>query len=278
MIALDGKFARDNLALVTSRMTKGEDFAHALLTDTPVEVICLSPKTSNNGFVFPLWVPDKDGITRLLNIAPTFSAALAQALGRTTVRPYDLPDKTLAADILAYVYAVLHAPSFRRCYSEFLKSDFPRIPISLHANATDDTTFADVWSKLVPVGHELIDLHLLRKVPSALLASFPVSGGLPVEKPRYEPPNSPMNSGSSGRVYINMTQYFDDVEPETWSFTVGGYQVCEKWLKDRKGRTLSYDDTAHYSKIVAALTRTRALMRAIDAVADGTLWASANCR
>jgi hypothetical protein len=87
-----------------------------------------------------------------------------------------------------------------------------------------------------------------------------------VEKPRYDE--------KTKRVYLNTTQYFDGVPPATWAFKVGGYQVCEKWLKDRKGRTLTLDDIEHYQKTVAALTRTQTLMQAVDAVVLGTLWPS----
>lgn len=118
----------------------------------------------------------------------------------------------------------------------------------------------------------MIDLHLLRKVPSGLRASFNVSGNSEVEKPRYEPPKTPMNHGKLGRVYINATQCFEGVTPETWAFKVGGYQVCEKWLKDRKGRSLTSDDVDHYRNVVAALTRTQTLMQEIDTVVNGVLW------
>lgn len=77
---------------------------------------------------------------------------------------------------------------------------------------------------------------------------------------------------ASGRVWINTTQYFDGVPLGTWGFKVGGYQVCEKWLKDRKGRQLDFADIQHYGAVVAALTRTRALMQEIDAIANGKLW------
>ena len=112
---------------------------------------------------------------------------------------------------------------------------------------------------------QLIDLHLLKNVPSALLVKFAMQGSNEVEKPRFE----------NGRVWINATQYFDGVPAETWSFKVGGYAVCEKWLKDRKGRQLDFADIQHYGAVVAALTRTRELMLAIDAVANGQLWPEA---
>ena len=75
----------------------------------------------------------------------------------------------------------------------------------------------------------------------------------------------------TGRVWINKTQYFEGVPKQVWEFHIGGYQVCEKWLKDRKnaGRKLSADDIEHYQKIVVALNETIRLMREIDDLIPG---------
>ena len=74
---------------------------------------------------------------------------------------------------------------------------------------------------------------------------------------------------ASERIYINKEQYFEGVPPEVWNFHIGGYQVCQKWIKDRKGRTLSYDDLAHYQKVIVALKETVRLMTEIDSVIPG---------
>lgn len=266
-----------NIGLITSRLTKGEPFAHAQITDKITEVICMSPQTSNNGFVFPLWLlpeqpqPDQPlSAQRYPNLSPAFLSALAQALGRPVSPLHGLPEGVTPEDVLAYVYAVLHAPSYRSRYAGFLKSDFPRIPLSNQALAPVDTAqaatdFVAIWNALLPLGMQLIDLHLLKNVPSALRVKFAMQGSNEVEKPRFE----------NDRVWINATQYFDGVPAETWSFKVGGYAVCEKWLKDRKGRQLDFADIQHYGAVVAALTRTRELMQKIDAVANGKLWPEA---
>ncbi|MDB5869647.1 MAG: methyltransferase/helicase, partial [Polaromonas sp.] len=270
-----------NLALVTSRLTKAEPFAHAQITDKITEVICMSPQTSNNGFVFPLWLlptQPKPGqplaAQRHPNLSPAFLAALAQALGRPATPPHGLPEGVTPEDVLAYVYAVLHAPSYRQRYAGFLKSDFPRIPLSNQAfahagSAQAAIEFVAIWNALLPLGKQLIDLHLLKTAPVALRVKFAVQGGNEVEKPRFEVCNG------RGRVWINASQYFDGVPLETWCFKVGGYQVCEKWLKDRKGRQLDFADIQHYGAVVAAITRTRALMQEIDAIASGALWPAA---
>lgn len=267
-----------NIGLITSRLTKGESFAHAQITDKITEVICMSPQTSNNGFVFPLWLlpvqvnPEQSLLNqRHPNLAPNFLVALAQALNRPLAPPHGLPEGVTPEDVLAYVYAVLHAPSYRSRYAGFLKSDFPRIPLLRHTETSsgvgfDATIFENTWSALLSLGHQLINLHLLKNVPSTLRVKFAVQGSNEVEKPRFEPVSG------GGRVWINASQYFDGVPAETWSVRVGGYQVCEKWLKDRKGRTLDFTDIQHYAKVVAALTRTRDLMFDIDKLANGQLW------
>ena len=103
-------------------------------------------------------------------------------------------------------------------------------------------------------------LVCVKRVP-APGATYPQAGDSVVDKPRYKPPTDE----AAGRVYVNKDQHFDNVPPEVWEFHVGGYQVCEKWLKDRKGRTLSFDDIQTYRKITEALRQTIRLMRAIDA-------------
>src|SRR6185437_6513808 len=98
------------------------------------------------------------------------------------------------------------------------------------------------------------------------LPRFPGKGNYMVEKVEYlEPRDAP----EQGRVYINKTQYFEGVPPDVWNFHVGGYQVCQKWLKDRKGRTLSFEDIQHYQRAVAALAETITLMEQVDEAIEG---------
>jgi hypothetical protein len=261
-----------NLGLVAIRQSVvDEDFSHTYVSDSLIDNRAFY---SNKGIpsLFPLWLHPKGKPTRP-NLAPTFIQSLASSLGQPTEpERHDLPEGVLPEDVLAYVYAVLHAPSYRSRYAEFLKSDFPRIPVAVDAGSAQ--TFAQVWRALLPLGHTLIDLHLLRKVPPGLQPRFPVAGDNGVEKPRFVAGPSGEN-GALGRVYINASQFFDGVPQATWEFKVGGYQVCEKWLKDRKGRTLTLDDIEHYQKTAAALTQTRALMAQIDTMTNGALWPSA---
>ncbi|MBE2217885.1 MAG: DNA methyltransferase [Ignavibacteria bacterium] len=159
-------------------------------------------------------------------------------------------------DILDYIYAVLHSPTYREKYKEFLKIDFPRVPYP-----KDKKTF---W-KLVKLGGELRQVHLLESpLVEKFKTKYPVSGDNIVEKPTYTP--SPSGRAGVGSVYINSSQYFDGVPESAWNFYIGGYQPAQKWLKDRKGRKLEFDDILHYQKIIVALTETGRLMSEIDKV------------
>jgi predicted helicase len=153
-------------------------------------------------------------------------------------------------DIFNYMYAVFHSPTYRSRYAEFLKMDFPRLPL---------TSNLELFRKLCALGDELVLLHLMEK-QGKKITSYPVAGDNAVENIRYTEPQG----DTKGRVWINATQYFEGVPKEVWEFHVGGYQVCAKWLKDRKGRKLTYDDLTHYQQIVSALAETIVLMESID--------------
>ena len=160
-------------------------------------------------------------------------------------------------DVFDYMYAIFHSPTYRSRYAEFLKIDFPRLPL---------TSNVELFRGLCRLGSLLVDLHLMERVVAPNMTTYPVAGGNEVEKVRYTEPGE---AGSDeGRVWINRAQYFEGVPPEVWNFHVGGYQVLEKWLKDRKGRQLTYDDLTHYHHIVSALSETIRLMLEIDAVIE----------
>jgi predicted helicase len=162
-------------------------------------------------------------------------------------------------DILDYIYAVLHSPTYREKYKEFLKIDFPKIPYP-----KDSKTF---W-ELVELGSQIREIHLLESpTVENYITEFNIDGDCVVTKPRYE--TSPPLEGcpQDGVVHINETQYFENVPEVAWNFYIGGYQPAQKWLKDRKDRKLEFDDIAHYQKIIVALTETDRLMKEIEAIA-----------
>ena len=158
-------------------------------------------------------------------------------------------------DIFHYIYAVLHSPEYRRRYADFLKMDFPRIPLT--GNRT-------LFATLVGLGQRLAVLHLM-EAQDVEQPTFKRTGSNQVDKVRYTPPSS---GAELGCVWINNDQYFEAVTPEIWEFTIGGYRPVEKWLKDRKNRILSFDDITHYRCICAALAETHQIMGCIDEIIE----------
>jgi predicted helicase len=185
---------------------------------------------------FMLFEPES-GYGRIPNLAPAILEMLAKRYG---VAPS--PE-----DIFHYIYAVLHAETYRSRYADFLRMDFPRIPFAENR---------DVFGKLGALGKELVDLHLLRSAElDTPAARFQGEAG-PVEKIRY--------IESENRIYLGKNQYVEGAPPEVWTYRIGGYQVCEKWLKDRKGRTLTPAEIKHYCRLVTALQKTIDVQRGID--------------
>ncbi len=216
-----------------------------------VDKTLLSPK--DNITVFPLYLYSQDSKKRTVNFDKDLYDKIAQGLNYLPC--YDdniLIDPTseyngvlYPQDLFDYIYAVLHSPSYRERYKEFLKIDFPRIPYP-----TDWEQFRDLAEK----GEELRQLHLMEDLPSQTGVKFPVAGTGQVDCLRWQ----------DGRVYINAEQYFEGVPESAWNFYIGGYQPAQKWLKDRKGRILSFEDVIHYGHIIYVLLQTERVMKEID--------------
>ncbi|MDD3773265.1 MAG: hypothetical protein PHC38_11505, partial [Weeksellaceae bacterium] len=166
-------------------------------------------------------------------------------------------------EIFYYIYAVLYSNTYRTKYAEFLKIDFPRVPF---------TKDYKLFIQLGKLGQQLSDLHLLKPAspvgrskdldnPAKGGTKFQGEGNNKVEKPRFD---GIATQHDNGKVWINKEQYFDGVKEEVWKYQIGGYQVCEKWLKDRKERTLTLDEIKTYCKIVTSLSKTIELQKEID--------------
>lgn len=249
-----------NLAVQISRQQKSPgEYTNFHAHDYISESSLVSNRTSEIGSSFPLYLyPDEQDLdqTIRLNFDPKLYAKIRAAAGLTG--PLTAPDGSDAfrkatgdarpdeVKVFDYIYGVLHSPTYRETYREFLKIDFPRVPFP-----ADPASFAHISAK----GEALRRLHLME--PAAIGdAHFPFEGDgdSVVEKPRLE----------GGKVWINATQGFAGVSDTAWTFQIGGYQPAQKWLKDRKGRTLSYDDIRHYQKIIKILGETDRIMREID--------------
>ena len=245
--------AGPNVGLITTRQCQ-RDWS-VLASDTIIGHKALA--TYDISSLFPLYSYPTQGQEHLgLAREPNLGKEIIEAVGASLRLDFtpdgsgNLQESFGPEDVFNYIYAVLHSPQYRHRYSDFLKSDFPRVPFS-----SDRPLFAT----LVALGKRLASLHVM-ELKGDEAPAFPKVGDNRVERVLYAPPSN----GVSGRVFINRDQYFEGVTPETWGFTIGGYRPAEKWLKDRKGRVLSDDDIDHYRQITAALVDTEHLMDEID--------------
>jgi len=298
---LNNVLHKDNFSLLVSRQQSVAGFRHCFITKLPAESCVLSTVSREGNQVFPLYLyaetkaqqtieqnsPPLEGCPQdgVVNRTPNLNAAIVKQIAEKLGLEF-VPEKTTPAfshpstggefapiDILDYIYAVLHSPTYREKYKEFLKIDFPRVPYP-----KDKDTF---W-QLVKLGGEIRQIHLLESpTVEKYITQYPIDGDNVVVKPRFVP--SPLSISPQGekvslleeglrevnvlgKVYINDTQYFDNVPEIAWNFYIGGYQPAQKWLKDRKERKLEFDDILHYQRIIVALSETDRLMKEIDKI------------
>ena len=253
---ITSQFDVENVALLSTRRVTRPPFNNVFVSDTYPEYKVASH--DRNTIVFPLWIRGEAealnlfGTRSRLNLNPSFVETLSTNAGYIWDAGAGLPHGVPAESVLGYVYAVLHSPAYRRRYEAFLCMDFPRVPA-----AVPHGLFVD----LSRLGSALIDLHLLRGSGVDLHAARYVGEDTPrVETVNYD----------SGVVSVtkDRSSSFVGVPPDVWGFHIGGYQVCEKWLKDRKGRRLTRADVAHYQQVVGAVSTTLRLMREIDDAID----------
>jgi predicted helicase len=275
----------ENLSIVTTRQITNLDFCHVLCSEFASEKkYCSHDRASH---VFPLYLyptktptlfetePTNAPNGRRPNLAPEFINELSQKLGlefcphppapspRTgegeqekeslspspslgegfRVRAYFTPE-----DIFYYIYATFHSPTYRQRYAEFLKIDFPRVPL---------TSNKQLFWELATKGDKLVKLHLMKET-GAEISNYPIDGTNLVEQVKY--------NETQQQIWINDQQYFANIPNHIWNFYIGGYQVCQKWLKDRKGRELSFDDLVHYQNIISILGETIEIMSDIDQI------------
>ena len=252
-----------NRGLLVSKVFDEHEFTSVLATKWSVEsktadrtrgshLFPLRLMRSGVGSQMLLETPSKTKWTT--NLSEEVRTSLKQLLG-ISVRlnepskgDKEVPD----TDVFDYVYGILHSPGYRNRYAEFLKDDFPHLPL---------TGNIELFRALVRLGGELTALHLLESPK----LDKPITEFIDGRNPEVE-----KVSWSKNTVWLDKAQTtgFKGVSEDVWNFHIGGYQVCEKWLKDRKGRTLSADDIAHYHKIVVALSETIRLMKEIDEVIE----------
>ncbi|WP_297702179.1 type ISP restriction/modification enzyme [uncultured Fibrobacter sp.] len=245
---------KGNLTLVTCRQLSTFDFQHIFVTTHISDLNSISLQSKEQSYVFPLYLyptenEEKIGETR----KPNLDEKIWRKIDKCTKL------KTTPEQVFDYIYGVLHTPSYREKYKEFLKIDFPRIPYPENK---------DEFERIVSIGNKLRKLHLMEEIPPQA-TSFDIEGDNAVSEIRFEReiPDQ-VGDDNYGKVFINKQQYFGNVPELAWNFYIGGYQPAQKWLKDRKNRTLTYDDISHYRKIIAILIETHKLMQDLDEIAE----------
>jgi type I restriction-modification system DNA methylase subunit len=261
---------RENLIISLTRRLRDPDWQHVYVSQYITDKTLLSSR--DNCYCFPLYLyrkaeqqkrerftfghamllfePGSDYFVKKPNLSPIFF----EQLSKTFKKPPS-PE-----EIFYYIYAVLYSGTYRTKYAEFLKIDFPRVPF---------TKDYKLFKKMSEYGNRLVNLHLLKSQElDSPIARFQGQGSNRAEKPKYaQPPQSPLTKGEvKGVVYINKEQYFEGISEEVWGYHIGGYQVCDKWLKDRKERILSLDEIQTYCRIATAINKTIEIQKQIDKV------------
>ncbi|MGL4595157.1 MAG: type ISP restriction/modification enzyme [Thermoguttaceae bacterium] len=268
--------AGENIGLNLCRQFKtGNDYTHVFVTNNIIESSYVSNKTSEITYVFPLYIYPENGSFeshREPNLKHEIVNKIADKIDSRFENEVSGKRGTFSPiDIFDYIYAVLHSPSYRKKYQEFLKVDFPRVPFPNDAQE---------FRKFAKIGGKLRKQHLMKETPN-IETKFNVTGTNCVEKiswenhprpfikkggnqtnnsPRFKGGVPEMRGDSFGKVWINDTQYFENVPQISWEFYIGGYQPAQKWLKDRKYRCLTFDEIVHYQRVIAILSETVKIM------------------
>ncbi|RKY07054.1 MAG: DNA methyltransferase [Planctomycetota bacterium] len=241
---------QENVGLLTCRQQNTSGFFHAFVSDMIAESCVVSDKTREINYLFPLYIyPEVDLFNggsrykRQVNISAEISAVLEKTY-KKRLKP---------EAVFCYIYAVLYSDTYRRRYSDFLKSDFPRIPFCADY---------DLFKSIGRSGKNLVDLHLMKsKKLDRPAAKFDGKGNNTVDKPVYDQKKE--------RVYINAGQYFAPVGGDIWEYRIGGYQVMGKWIKSRKGRRLSLEEIRTYCRIAAIVKETMKTQKKIEELYAG---------
>jgi len=247
---------KENVLLLCVRNSRRGNVNNYFLTNNIVDKDGISPFDNCKFFPIYQYIDHLENSTlygqeeRIPNLNESIINQLIEKLDLQFSQEKDLNLNTFSPiDLLDYIYAILYSTTYREKYKEFLKIDFPRIPYP-----KNQETF---W-KFVQLGGDLRQIHLLESpVVERFITFYPVTGNNEVGKVKYE----------DEKVWINDNQYFDHVPQIAWEFYIGGYQPAQKWLKDRKGRQLSFEDVRHYQKIIVALVETDRIMKEIDKIA-----------
>ncbi len=238
---------KDNLGLITSRQMDKSGIQPVFITNTIIDAHSITSATSIS-YLFPLYLyPDEEELNFFNQTEQKREPNIDQTIFLKLQEVYD--QQISPEQLLQYIYAVLSSPLYQQTYADFLKFDFPRVPF---------TADGALFQQMAALGKRLIDLHLLRSSElDQPIARFEGKGDdLTIATPKYDP--------KTKRVWINATYYFEGITPEVWQYQIGGYQVLDKYLKARKGRSL--EDPRHILRVATALAKTIEIQKEIDAL------------
>lgn len=250
-----------NLALMSCRQTAVNSWEHVGVTKTIVDDSRVSNRSRERGYIYPIFLYPDNNSEKVSNFSKEALDAFEKALSLTFTFDghFDRKRHFSSHSLFDYIYAVLHNPKYRLRYKEFLMSDFPKIPIP--------KTQEKFWI-LADKGEALRQAHLLEaEFSESSIASYPEGGSNEVTRgitkkdwDLYDKENQ------TGRVWINDEQYFERIPIHVWNLYIGGYQPAQKWLKDRKGTKLKFDDILHYQRVLAALSETIKITKELEFV------------
>ncbi len=236
---ITNQFNNENIGLCVCKQFKvGDNWQHVFISNQMIESCYVSNKTSEITTIFPLFLYD----TGYDKSYPNFNEEIINEIKK-------IVGDFSALQLFDYIYAVLFTPNYRLKYKEFLKIDFPHIPYPSNK---------ELFFTLAKTGSELRELHLMKTVKN-YKSQVHFSGSTPTQ-------NVTQNKFENGKVWINKTEYFEGISESTWNFYIGGYQVAEKWIKDRKGRILSEEEIEDYERIINILIETEYLMSELDKI------------
>jgi predicted helicase len=244
-------FEENNIGLISTKLLSSNEYSHVFITDKLTDIGIISSKTSESGYIFPLYIYNKDSTTNQktldgdiieLEKEPNFKKEFFEYLSSRYPKKSFKPE-----EIFDYIYSILHSKTYRKKYQEFLKYDFPKIPFVQDINK---------FKMISQYGNQLRKLHLMKISYKTNIASFDKSGTNYIDYVKYQ----------DNKIYINSKQYFDNINDDIWSFNIGGYQILDKWLKSRKNKSLNSRDIEKFIKVVNIIQDTITIMNKIDEI------------
>ena len=256
----------ENIALLICKQQNKFGFSHVFVSDNISESHVVSTKIKEINHIFPLYfyrAKDNNGLFYFIDRkVPNINPRIFELLNVNMKLYGEVNSACTPEQIFYYTYAVLHSNIYRKKYANLLKNEFPCIPF---------TSNHIVFIKMGKLGQKLADIHLMKSNQlNKTFSRFEVPGNNAVKKVEYIPiggglaSSQKKDSKENGNVFINKTQYFSNIDKDTWNFQIGDHKVMYTWLKNRKGRTITSEQIQHYIKIAQALKLTINYQKKID--------------